>query len=82
MVGARTIGHRGGGEVLIAARVRAKWATVGACTWARSMLCAGRTRVRAAMEQERARLTAGDTSVKETRSYAACLLHLSRRARW
>jgi hypothetical protein len=61
---------------------RAKWATVGACTRVRSVLYAGRTHVRAAVEQGRARLVTGGVSVKETRSCAACLLRLSRRARW
>jgi hypothetical protein len=46
------------------------------------MLCVGRTGMHAAVEQGRARLAAGGASVKETRSYAACLLRLSRRARW
>jgi hypothetical protein len=39
-------------------------------------------RVRAAVEQGRVRLVTGGVSVKETRSYVACLLRLSRRARW
>jgi hypothetical protein len=65
----------GGGGVLIVACARAKWAMAGACTWVHSVLCA-------AMGQGRARLAAGDASVKETRSCTACLLHLSRWARW
>jgi hypothetical protein len=68
--------------VLIAARARAKWVTVGACAWAHSVLCAGRTHMRAAVEQGRARLAAGGASMKEMWSYAACLLRVSRRARW
>jgi hypothetical protein len=69
-------------KVLIGVHSRAKWATAGACTWARSVLYAGRTRVRAAVEQGRARLATGGVSVKETRSCTACLLRLSRRTRW
>jgi hypothetical protein len=67
---------------LIGVPSRAKRVMTGACTQARSVLYAGRTCVRAAVEQGRARLAAGGVSVKETRSCAACLLSLSRRARW
>jgi hypothetical protein len=42
----------------------------------------GCTCVRAAVEQGRARLAVGGASMKETWSYAACLLRLSRRVRW
>jgi hypothetical protein len=42
----------------------------------------GCTRVRATVEQGHARLAAGGASVKETWSYVACLLRLSRRVRW
>jgi hypothetical protein len=38
--------------------------------------------VRAAVEQWRVRLAAGGASMKETRSYATCLLRLFTRARW
>jgi hypothetical protein len=40
------------------------------------------THVRTAVEQWRVRLAAGGASMKEMRSYAACLLRLSTRARW
>jgi hypothetical protein len=46
------------------------------------MLCVRRTGMHAAVEQGWARLAAGGASVKETQSCAACLLRLSRRARW
>jgi hypothetical protein len=66
--GAQTIGHRGGGSYSHSHEGK--------------MGDGGCTRVRAALEQGRARLAAGGASVKETRSYAACLLRLSRRVRW
>jgi hypothetical protein len=59
-----------------------KWVTAGACTRVRSVLCAGHTRVHAAVEQGQARLVAGGASVKETRSCTTCLFRLSRRVRW
>jgi hypothetical protein len=68
--------------IFIGVHSRAKWATVGACMRVHSVLCAGRTPVRAAVGQGRVRLAAGGASVKETRSCVAYLLRLSRRTRW